>query len=221
MREARSAGEGVILGRMIGDGAIRNRAPRTRGVPTTSGRGRRGVAAIAAAAVIAAIAALAVDPGSAGAHGDEGDGPVWTDREVGPYVITLWADLHVPSTVVYARIRVADGDGAPEGTTIDITGEGPEGTTAAIDVARLAGRAGQEGDFEALLPIPLVGEWTVTLHISGPAGEGEASFEGRAKPESSEQWSRTPFLWATLLIVVIAAAGAWRRRGARGERDPR
>jgi hypothetical protein len=188
---------------VIGDGVIGALAPR-----------RRGSRAAAIAATVAVMAALASAPGSAGAHGEEGDGPVWTDRQIGPYVVTLWADLHVPSTLVYARIRVADGDAAPEGTSIDITGEGPEGATAAIDVVRMAGRAGQEGDFEALLPIPLEGDWTVTLHVSGPAGEGEASFEGHSKPESSEEWSRAPFLWATLLIVIIAAAGAWRRKGA-------
>lgn len=181
----------------------------------------RRAAARGAAAPFAQLTLLALAlamPRPALAHGIY-DRPVWNNHPLGPYRVTLWADLHVPASELYARVRLADGSPAPEGTSLRFLATGPAGVERGAEAERLLLRAGEEGDFDAFLPTPESGRWDVTVRLDGPAGAAEQDFARNAIAESEEQWARSPFLWATLVVIGLTGIGLWRWQGASGETE--
>lgn len=176
----------------------------------------RRAAARGAGASLAQLALLVLAlsmPRPALAHGIY-DRPVWNNHPLGPYRVTLWADLHVPASELYARVRLADGSPAPEGTSLRFLATGPAGMASSAEGERLFLRAGAEGDFDAVLPTPESGRWEVDVFLDGPAGAAEQGFARNAIAESEKQWARSPFLWATLLVIGLTGIGLWRWRGA-------
>ncbi|HEU4328220.1 MAG TPA: hypothetical protein VFS21_34100 [Roseiflexaceae bacterium] len=165
---------------------------------------------------VVALAALllAAGPATALAH----TGPpfvVVSERQVGPYTTTVWADPDVGAGTFIVEAASSDAP-LPEGSSVTVSAR-PSGA-AASEVSGAAERQQTNGGrvFIATLPLASEGAWEAQVVLDGPAGRGEATFQLQVTP-AIEGWVTT--LICTLPFIGLGIAwlvGLWLQRRRQG-----
>ncbi len=153
---------------------------------------------------------LAVVPALALAH----TGPpfvVVSERRVGPYTATVWADPDVGAGTFI--VEAASGDTPlPEGSSVTVSAR--PGDAAGGEVSGTAERQQTNGGrvFIATLPLASEGAWEARVVLDGPAGRGEAVFPLLVTP-AIEGWVTTLICTLPFIGLGIAwLAGLWLQR---------
>jgi hypothetical protein len=160
--------------------------------------------------VIAGLLAGLLPAGVALAH----TGPpfvVLSERPVGPYTATVWADPDVGAGSFIIEASRA-GAALPEGASVTVSarplgGGGGEVSGPAERQETNGGRV-----FLATLPLGGEGDWEARVTIEGPDGRGEAGFQLQVTP-AIEGWVTTTLCMLPFALVGAAwLVGLWLQR---------
>jgi hypothetical protein len=159
-----------------------------------------------------------------------GGAPVLTDVPAGSYRLYGWM-LPDPPRVGEVHLALAVTLAPPEGVTnplvepvtdatVQVTFTPQSGTTAPVVTTATLEQDLGGFYYELDVRLPVADQWTITVDVTGPAGEGSAAFEREVLAARQVNW--TVVASATLaLLLLIGLMGIWRRlQGAGADAAP-
>jgi hypothetical protein len=136
---------------------------------------------------------------------------VLSERPVGPYTATVWADPDVGGGGFIIEASLA-GAALPEGASVTVSARPLDGRTGAVSGPAQRQETNGGRVFLATLPFDGEGDWEARVTIEGPDGRGEAVFQLQVTPPI-EGWVTTTL--CMLPFVLLGAAwlvGLWLQR---------
>lgn len=153
---------------------------------------------------VLAAALLLIGAGETGAH--EGPPfPLLTDRIVGPFSVSVWAEPHLGLGSIFVILDRTDGTAIPEGTTVEV-GVAPVSGRLSEARYRAEPQANRrDGHFLAEVLFDEEELWDIRVTIAGPDGGGVLNAQVRATPPGTI--GPIGLIWYALPFIAIAMIG--------------
>jgi hypothetical protein len=134
--------------------------------------------------------------------------PVVVDRDVGPYILSVWADPDIGTASFYVGIdrppRISASDPA---VAIVVRPK-----SARLPALSTAARPQRDGSYVAQVDLDRGDMWEVRVDVNGTTGAGHFEFETEATPAGYGRWDLLIYAGPFLLLGFLALAVGLRRR---------
>jgi hypothetical protein len=141
--------------------------------------------------------------------------PVLVDQLIGPYPVSVWADLEVGTGRFFIRLgSPADGKRSSD-ITVHV---GVQPVSGRLAEARYQARRqvrGRQVQYQAEVPVDAQELWRVRLIVQGADGSGEATLDMMAVPPGLGRWDVLVYLFPFLAVGCLSLQVVLYRRKRR------
>ena len=152
--------------------------------------------------------------------------PVLVDQLIGPYPVSVWADLEVGTGRFFIRLESpADGKRSSD-ITVQVGVQPVSGRLAEARYQAQRQVRGRQVQYQAEVPIDAQELWRVRIIVQGADGSGEATLDMMAVPPGLGRWDMLiyvfPFLAVGCLWLQVVLYRRKHQREVRGRQgiDP-
>lgn len=139
--------------------------------------------------------------------------PLFVDRAVGAYVVSVWADPDVGTGTFIVVAEPPPGGALPEGLKVEVCVRPTDLRLAEACHAAERERTRERAQFSGAVPFDAQGLWHVRVVLRGPSGEGETAVDVEVTPDGLGRWD------LLLYFFPFAAVGfLWLRAAFKGRR---
>jgi len=163
---------------------------------------RRFAPALWYVAICAAVFLLFPFSNSSFAH-DGPPYPVIVDKNVGPSVLSVWADPDVGIGTFFITLEPVPGGALPGDIKIDITVQPVSGRLPEARYAALRDTSNKRTQFKAEVPFDSQERWRVRVTLESSQGSGEATTEVDVTPPGFGRWDLAIYFFPFLLIGFL------------------
>jgi hypothetical protein len=146
--------------------------------------------------------------------------PVLVDQLIGPYPVSIWADLEVGTGRFFIRLESpADGKRSSD-ITVHVGVQPASGRLAEARYQAQRQVRGRQVQYQAEVPVDAQELWRVRIIVQGADGSGEATLDMMAVPPGLGRWDVLvylfPFLAVGCLSLQVVLYRRKRRQAIRG-----
>jgi hypothetical protein len=143
--------------------------------------------------------------------------PVLIDQLIGPYPISVWADLEVGTGRFFIRLESpADGKRSSD-ITVHVGVQPVSGRLAEARYQAQRQVRGRQVQYQAEVPIDAQELWRVRLIVQGADGSGEVTLDMMAVPPGLGRWDVLVYLFPFLAVGCLSLQVVLYRRKRRQE----
>ena len=165
-------------------------------------------------ASIVAITVLAL-PEGAGAHNGP-PFPIIVDQQVGPCVISVWADPNVGTGSFYVMVNPASGRSIPSDLTVQVGVQPVSGRLPEAVYPAERNDQGKQVQYKAVMPFDQQEFWKIRIRLESSQGSAETATSVEVTPVGLGRWDMlfylSPFLAVGLLWLVAVVRKRSRRK---------
>jgi hypothetical protein len=156
------------------------------------------------------------------AHAHEGPPyAIVVDRQVGPYVVSIWGDPDVGTGTFWITFETPDGAPLPEDLAVEVAVQPVTGRLAEVRHAAVRDDLRDQAQFKAEIPFDAEERWRVRVVVESSAGGGEISEEVEVTPPGLGRWDLLLYAFPFVAIGVLWLRAVVSKKGKRpraGER---
>jgi hypothetical protein len=171
-------------------------------------------------ALTVVVVLLALVPRAASAH----QGPpyaVVVDRQMGPYVVSVWADPDVGTGTFFVTFDVPEGVAIPADLAVNVAVQPVSGRLAEAVHAAVRDDLRDQVQFKAEVPFDAQEMWHVRVIVTSSAGGGEASTDVEVTPPGLGRWDLLLYTFPFLAVGVLWLRAVVRKRSDRAQSGER
>jgi len=158
-------------------------------------------------------AAMFLAPAAARAHNGP-PFPIIVDQQVGPCVISVWADPNVGTGTFFVIVNAAPGGSIPGDLSVKIGVQPTSGRLAEAVFAADREHPNDQTQYKALIPFDAQEFWRVRISLESAQGNGETTATVEVTPPGYGRWDMLIYLAPFLAIGFLWLAAVVRKTRA-------
>jgi hypothetical protein len=150
------------------------------------------------------------------AHASAHEGPpypLFVDKNVGPYLVSVWADPDVGGGAFFIAVEAGDGGAPADSLAVEVCVRPATDRLAEECYAARRDAARDPAQFKAVVPFDRQEFWHSRVVLRGPLGGGEAAADVEATIPGLGRWDLLLYLSPFAAVAVLWLRGL--RRGIR------
>lgn len=138
--------------------------------------------------------------------------PVIVDRNVGPSLLSVWADPDVGIGTFFITLEALPGGSLPGDIKVEITVQPVSGRLPEARYAALRDTTNKRTQFKAEAPFDSQERWRLRVLLESSQGSGEATTEVDVTPPGFGRWDLVIYFFPFLLIGFLWLRAFFRKR---------
>jgi hypothetical protein len=138
--------------------------------------------------------------------------PVIVDKNVGPSLLSVWADPDVGTGTFFITLEPVAGGSLPSDVKVDIAVQPVSGRLEEARYTALRDPSNRRTQFKGEVPFDSQERWRVRVLLESSQGSGEATTEVDVTPPGFGRWDLVIYFFPFLLIGFLWLRAFFRKR---------